>query len=690
MNKKVIMKTNSTQIKPNTSQKDDSSFSFNFTKKSKTQPKGTVFKKKTLTNNDNKQEGNDESNKNVFQDKFKSGYVKRKQRKDKLLVKQGVNIEAKDKNQNQKKNFSLFADRKRDFYVDSKKGESISEVVFTKGTKFNDLGIHKHLVSNLEKINFNVLTNVQEKSIPVLLEKKNALIRSQTGSGKTLAYAVPILNRLLELEPRLKRTDGIQVLIVVPTRELALQTNEEFKKINTFQWIVTGYLCGGESRKSEKDRIRKGVNILIGTPGRILDHVLHTSALDLSKIKCVVLDEADRLLDMGFRKDILSLIEKIDSSKIHSDYNPIEMLFQKSQNDNKVTNKEYQTILLSATLTKDIAELADLTMKDHVSIDALDETQNVNENDFIIPKTVTQECLIVPIKHRLFTLSSMIVSKSKKNAKIFIFMASTHMVEFHYELFSKHLVNMPKNRGRQKTMNFNGENVVVFDDSDDESDDEELVVDVEFFKLHGNMDQKERKDVFVRFKNARKGVLICTDVAARGLDVPEADLIIQYTPPQTDKDYLHRIGRTGRAGKSGIATIFLTPEEQEYISYLNNHKVFLKKKDTQEYLRHLCDVMREKDVEEAATALQRHFENVVNKNGVLKKSACFAYSTWSRFYNSYSSSLKSIFNYKQINLGHYVTSFALTITPTEVSGIVRGQIGKTEKTRLNKKLANHA
>ncbi|KAI4453580.1 rna helicase [Holotrichia oblita] len=266
---------------------------------------------------------------------------------------------------------------------------------------------------------------------------------------------------------------------------------------------------------------------------------------------------------------------------------------------------------------------------------------------------------------------------------------------------------MPKDRSVVKRSDYKGDKVIEFEDDvleDDEGEDE-IVVDTEFFKLHGSMDQKIRKQVFTAFRKAKKGVLICTPRG--GLDVPEADCIIQYTPPQSDKDYLHRVGRTGRAGKHGSAIIFLTHEEQEYVSHLREYKVFLSNRDPNEYLKHLCELMDQPNLEEAATALQRYFESKIANDKELRKSACFgnvcfgcishvkidypfsAYSTWSRFYNSYPTKLRRIFNFKNVNLGHYVTSFALTITPTEVAQIVRGQVANVEKPRLNKKLALH-
>ncbi|RZC34032.1 ATP-dependent RNA helicase -like, partial [Asbolus verrucosus] len=419
--------------------------------------------------------------------------IKRKQRKDKRLAKtkhlqneEDADVSSPEiTNKPSHVTHSLFSVRHEDVYVNADiKGKSVVEKVFSAEKKFADLEIHRHLVANLEKNSFTTLTKVQEKSIPVLTAGKNAL-----------------------------RSDGAQALIVVPTRELALQTHELFGKINTFQWVVVGHLCGGENRKTEKDRLRKGVHVLIGTPGRLLDHILHTSALKTNNVRCLVLDEADRLLDMGFKRDIVRIVEELDRAKTNAEYDPLSMLKGQKPRPEETDegapplksprSKARQTVLLSATLGKGIAELADFTMKDHVYVDALDDSPGINPGHMVIPDTVKQEFVITYAKHKLFTLSAMLLAKARH--KVFVFMATTQMVDYHYDLFTKYLANMPKNRGKLKT----GE-VAVLENSDfaDSGDEEEVVFEGEFFKLHGNMSQEARKEVFTAFRAAKRGILI--------------------------------------------------------------------------------------------------------------------------------------------------------------------------------------
>lgn len=217
------------------------------------------------------------------------------------------------------------------------------------------------------------------------------------------------------------------------------------------------------------------------------------------------------------------IVEELNSD--NTGYNPMAMLkgkhktFEENEHENNSTeelddtyslrdpnSKKRQTILLSATLTKGIAELADFIMKEHVYIDALEELSNMNNDLIVIPDTVQQKLIVTHVKHRLFTLSAMLLALSEKTSKIFLFMATGTMVDYHYDLFSKCLLRMPKNRGKLKS----GDVLLLNDMADDSDEEEEVVLAAELFKLHGSMDQSSRKDVFMRFRAARNGILLCT------------------------------------------------------------------------------------------------------------------------------------------------------------------------------------
>ncbi|XP_070155084.1 ATP-dependent DNA helicase DDX31 isoform X2 [Polyergus mexicanus] len=458
----------------------------------------------------------------------------------------------------------------------------VDEPVFTK-IIFADLNIHPYMISNLEQnMHITKMTTVQQKAIPEIFSARDVLIRSQTGSGKTLAYALPIVELLHKIKPKLNRNSGLLALVVVPTRELALQTYECFiKLVKPFTWIVPGYIIGGEKRKAEKARLRKGCNILITTPGRLLDHIRHTKALRLNEVRYFVLDEADRMLDMGYEKDIseiVSVLKVSSSNKVESGYDAMKILKQNikdtstdkniskeddiksynkvedhidsdkvrrvyhssddSEDDNqdidekKVSLKERkkdtkylsinqrsdsksenaqkierdckdvnqsrrQTILLSATLTQAVEKLAGLAMHNPIFVDAAKEnlersggdTSEINE-DLIVPQGVIQSYIVTPPKLRMVTLSAYIASRCQTPGqhKIVIFMATQDMVDYHTEILS----------------------FVLTKPVDDDDEDSDPLVDVEFFKLHGNMTQKERTEVFKTFSQAKSGVLLCT------------------------------------------------------------------------------------------------------------------------------------------------------------------------------------
>ncbi|XP_046614736.1 probable ATP-dependent RNA helicase DDX31 [Neodiprion virginianus] len=696
--------------------------------------------------------------------------------------------------------------------------EPVNEAVFS-SSKFTDFDLHPFTVSNLEQnMQITKLTTVQQKAIPHILSGKDVLVRSQTGSGKTLAYALPIVESLHKVRPKLTRDSGLRALVIVPTRELALQTYECFLKlIKPFTWIVPGYLVGGEKRKAEKARLRKGCNLLVATPGRLLDHVKHTEALRLHDVQCFVLDEADRMLDMGYEKDISGIVSALEEQKglprfgvkkfvkietDNSGYNPLAMLRQngkktftdedvdsmltetskigekedsslpveppsnivnaqrakpsdnvavdseveeneaEDEDDNEFTiQREYhsgtdsdpekeeqefpirnernkrkkplplslrdktriiasrhkiqavvsesesndsndnsdgekntkeiyevadttlknqskrQTVLLSATLTQAVEKLAGLTMDNPVIVDAARENliksggnvAEINE-DLIVPQSVNQTYVVTPPKLRLVSLSAYIAGKCQAAGqhKILVFMATQDMVDYHAEILTS----------------------VLCKQSDEDDEDSEPLVDVEFFKLHGNMTQKERTEVFKTFRAAKSGVLLCTDVAARGLDLPKVDSVVQYTGPLSARDYVHRVGRTARAGSSGSAVIFLTPPEVEFVRMLESRRVRIRQEDMTGILDKLLGpISQHNSVQAAATALQNQFETLVLEDKEMHRRACKAYVSWIRFYASYPKDMREIFDRRELHLGHFAKSFGLRDPPQKIGGV---------------------
>lgn len=339
--------------------------------------------------------------------------------------------------------------------------QSENSSVFT-SESVDSLKIHPHSIKNIKEVlNFHKLTHVQQKSIPKALEGKDLLIRSATGSGKTLTYALPIVERLQKIQPKLSRSQGIFALIIVPTRELCIQTYELFVKlVKPFTWLVPGYLSGGEKRKTEKARIRNGITILISTPGRLCDHLLHTESLKLDKVEVFVLDEADRLLELGYENDVKKVVDTIAE---HS----------------KKSNKDIQKILLSATLTAKVKQLAGLTLESPIYVDNENsetmkdvmENAEIDEN-ITIPSGIVQKYFILPPRSRFIVLCSLLVQQMKKNGarKILIFFPTQHVVDYHYDILVEFLTQSftKKPKTAQSYLN-NGA-----DDDDDDRDIDEM------------------------------------------------------------------------------------------------------------------------------------------------------------------------------------------------------------------------
>ncbi|XP_061929194.1 probable ATP-dependent RNA helicase CG8611 [Apis cerana] len=726
----------------------------------------------------NQKESNEESKK-ISSSSEKMNFDKKKKKKqiEKFKTDNDNNIED-DKNihfshKSLGKISSLFGHNPEIPNIGQRLVKPINEPIFT-GTTFTDLNIHPFMISNLEQnMHITKMTTVQQKAIPQIFSRKDVLVRSQTGSGKTLAYALPIVECLHKIRPKLNRNSGLKALIVVPTRELALQTYECFLKlIKPFTWIVPGYLAGGEKRKAEKARLRKGCNILVGTPGRLLDHIQRTAALKLSDVKYFVLDEADRMFDMGYEKDISGIVSalKVSTPSQNTGYDAMKILRQnikkftdedvehlennddleKSENDdqkesivksNKNINSECedeiedvkkkqiyhsssdddsdegepyvkskksdkqkigaalteqkesdvskdkmeddnnsedesrrQTILLSATLTQAVEKLAGLAMNHPVFIDAAKENLETTDSDgtelnedLVVPQSVNQSYIVTPPKLRLVTLSAYITGKCQSHGqhKILIFMATQDMVDYHTEILSS----------------------VLTKPTDEDDDDSDPLVVMEFFKLHGSMTQKERIEIFKTFRQAKSGILLCTDVAARGLDLPKVDCVIQYTGPTSARDYVHRIGRTARAGSSGSATILLTPPEIEFVRMLESRRIRIRQESMDDVLDRLMGPLsKHSSAHNAAVALQNDFENLILEDTKLRERACKAYTSWIRFYSSYPRDMRQIFNRRDLHLGHYAKSFALRETPQRIGGIGRRL---HEKERAKKEQLNN-
>ncbi|XP_034673123.1 DEAD-box ATP-dependent RNA helicase 27 [Vitis riparia] len=439
---------------------------------------------------------------------------------------------------------------------------------------FSALGLSEPTMKAINDMGFENMTQIQARAIPPLLLGKDVLGAARTGSGKTLAFLIPAVELLYHISfmPR----NGTGVVVICPTRELAIQTHAVAKDLLKYHTQTLGLVIGGSARRGEAERLAKGANLLVATPGRLLDHLQNTKGFIYKNLKCLIIDEADRILEANFEEEMKQII--------------------------KLLPKERQTALFSATQTKKVEDLARLSFQTTpVYIDVDDgRTKVTNEG-------LQQGYCVVPSAKRFVLLYSFL--KRNLSKKVMVFFSSCNSVKYHSELLR--------------------------------------YIQVDCLDIHGKQKQQKRTSTFFDFCKAEKGILLCTDVAARGLDIPDVDWIVQYDPPDEPKEYIHRVGRTARGeGKKGNALLFLIPEELQFLRYLKAAKVPVK-----EY---------EYDVKKLAN-VQSHLEKLVSNNYYLNKSAKDAYRSYILAYNSHS--MKDIFNVHRLDLQAVASSFCFSSPP---------------------------
>ncbi len=358
--------------------------------------------------------------------------------------------------------------------------------------KFSELNLKPELLTSLQKLKYEQPTEVQEKSIPLLLEGKDLVVRSKTGSGKTFAFLLPILQNL---SPENK----LQALILSPTRELAQQTDKESHKLVLSTKTVLLY--GGVSITPQIDRLDGGAQIAVATPGRVLDH-MERGTIDFSHIRFVVLDEADRMLDMGFIDDVEKIL--------------------------RATPRDRQTMMFSATMPDQVINISNRYMRNPETL--------MLQQDEITVKKIRQRVLGVDRKLKMDLLLKIL--KDKDTRKVMIFSNTKDWAE--------RLGDMLWKRRFQAT------------------------------SIHSGLSQNKRNKVIQDFNNGRYNILVATDVAARGLHIEGVTHVINYDIPRNPKDYVHRIGRTGRAGKEGDAITFVTQIDEHLLRAVESEiKMFL-------------------------------------------------------------------------------------------------------------------
>ena len=456
--------------------------------------------------------------------------------------------------------------------------------------------------------------------------------------------------------------------------------------------LVPGIIIGGDKRKSEKARLRKGIHILVATPGRLLDHLESTKSFQCSALQCMVLDEADRLLDLGFEKKVKKIVDIIREK-------------MKLGVTAKGSSPSVQLVMCSATLQERVLKLADETLRSPMYIRAdseNEEGQGASEimeepnrdGKFAMPKGLTQSVLITPPKVRHVTLLAHLRSLFEKHVvllgesfKVIIFMSCCDSVDFHHALWS--MLRADETEGAAAQEDEDGE-VSEGEDKPMEAKDFAsratcpYVHGAPLYKLHGSMDALDRKRIFASFCKAKFGIMLCTDVAARGLDLPHVNLIIQYDAPSDLKDYVHRVGRTARNGRTGRSLLFLMSTEEEYIGLLEKRGICLDKDlNLKSVLKDAFGTAGKKTdlsvIQGKAIELQSRIERLVETKA--KQMACMAFIASLRAYSTHPSEEKSIFHIKRLHSGHLAKAFGLKDAPRKLSAKSLQDLRKTAKKR---------
>ncbi|KAH3909760.1 ATP-dependent RNA helicase HAS1 [Parastagonospora nodorum] len=441
-------------------------------------------------------------------------------------------------------------------------------------TRFDELNLSERTMEAIKTMGFESMTEIQRKAIPPLLSGKDVLGAAKTGSGKTLAFLIPAIEMLSSM--RFKPRNGTGVIVVSPTRELALQIFGVARELMEKHSQTFGIVIGGANRRAEAEKLAKGVNLLIATPGRLLDHLHNTQGFVFKNLKSLIIDEADRILEVGFEDEMRSII--------------------------KILPTDRQTMLFSATQTTKVEDLARISLKAgplYINVDYRKEHSTVEglEQGYVICDSDTR-----------FRLLFSFLKKHQKK-KVIVFFSSCNSVKFYAELLN--------------------------------------YIDLPVLELHGKLKQQARTNRFFEFCNAQSGTLICTDVAARGLDIPEVDWVIQFDPPDDPRDYIHRVGRTARGSEGkGRSLMFLLPSEIGFLKLLKEARVPLV-----EFELPANKILN----------IQSQLEALITKNYYLNKSAKDGYRSYLQAYASHS--LRSVFDVHKLDLVKVAKSFGFSTPP---------------------------
>ncbi|CAM1305312.1 DDX10 (predicted), partial [Pycnogonum litorale] len=455
-----------------------------------------------------------------------------------------------------------------------KLSEEIQKVKISKIKTFGDIPLSKNTRKGLKGRKFTTPTEIQRESIPLALKGLDILGAAKTGSGKTMAFLIPILEALFM--KKWTTYDGLGALIITPTRELAYQIFEVLKAVGSHHEFSAGLVIGGKDLKFERKRMDK-CNIIICTPGRLLQHMDENALFSCDNLQILVLDEADRILDMGFQATMNSVIEYLPTDR--------------------------QTLLFSATQTKSVKDLARLSLKDPMYVSVHEHSKHST------PENLRQSYIVCELHEKVNLIWSFI--KFHKRSKILIFMSSCKQVKYTFESFCRMRPGMS------------------------------------VLALYGTMHQMRRMAVYDEFCRKEHAVLFATDIAARGLDFPSVNWVVQADCPEDAKTYIHRAGRTARFKEGGESLLILLPSEEEAMALeLKDKKIPINKIKanpkqtafTQKKLEVLC--ARDVNLKESA---QRAFKSYLKSVHLMKN--------------------KKVFDVTKQNTNAYAASLGLAVAP---------------------------
>lgn len=457
---------------------------------------------------------------------------------------------------------------------------------------FTDLSLSGPTLKAIQSMGFTKMTEVQARTIPPLLAGKDVLGAAKTGSGKTLAFLIPAIELLYSL--KFKPRNGTGAIVITPTRELALQIFGVARELMANHSQTIGIVIGGANRRQEAEKLMKGVNILIATPGRLLDHLQNTKGFIFKNLKTLIMDEADRILEIGFEDEMKQIVKILP-------------------------NEDRQTMLFSATQTTKVEDLARASLKRRPVYINVHE-----EREFSTAEGLEQGYVVCDSDKRFLLLFSFLKRNLKKKKKIIVFFSSCNCVKYYSALLN--------------------------------------YIDIPVLDLHGKQKQQKRTSTFFEFCNASQGILLCTDVAARGLDIPEVDWILQFDPPDDPRDYIHRVGRTarGNSGK-GKSLMFLLPQELGFLRYLKAAKVPLN-----EYEFPLDKIAN----------VQSQLEQLLKNNFWLHQAAKDGYRAYLQAYASHH--LKTVYKVDKLDLVKVGKSFGFNVPP-KVNITIGSSVTKSKK-----------